>query len=127
MEPAPIHFWSPLPGVTSGLDPLSAAVALVSHHDAVTGTARQHVTNDYAKYLSLGRQRANAVLDLALKALFGLKGEDVSSSFVRCNLLNESLCEPTQGLVEKTGKEVLMVAYNPLGYTRTERVRLPIT
>lgn len=40
----------------SGLntDSLADALAIAQHHDAVTGTEKQHVANDYAKRLSIG-------------------------------------------------------------------------
>ena len=53
-----------------------------------------------------------------------------------CRLLNESLCEPTQlpfsapnNLQHSTeaGAVIYMAAYNPLSYTKTHRVRLPVT
>lgn len=50
---------SPLPeysvgvqGLHRALDSLDAAVSLTQHHDAVTGTAKQAVTNDYARRLA---------------------------------------------------------------------------
>lgn len=33
---------------------LGDALAIAQHHDAVTGTAKQHVTNDYMKRLAVG-------------------------------------------------------------------------
>ncbi|KAG8128824.1 hypothetical protein E2320_015703, partial [Naja naja] len=39
---------------TCGLFLIGQAVAVAQHHDAVSGTAKQHVTNDYAKQLSIG-------------------------------------------------------------------------
>ena len=33
---------------------LGDALAIAQHHDGVTGTAKQHVTNDYAKRLAHG-------------------------------------------------------------------------
>lgn len=33
---------------------LKEALGLVNHHDAITGTERQHVAFDYAKRLSMG-------------------------------------------------------------------------
>lgn len=35
-------------------DYLADALALVQHHDAVSGTEKQHVAYDYAKRLSIG-------------------------------------------------------------------------
>lgn len=35
-------------------DALADALAIAQHHDAVTGTEKQHVANDYAKRLSIG-------------------------------------------------------------------------
>lgn len=42
------------------LDDLEAAVALAQHHDAVTGTAKQHVANDYSMRLAAGMPRIHA-------------------------------------------------------------------
>ena len=64
----------------------------------MTGTARQHVTNDYARRLSIGTANGEVVVDNALKKLLGvakIAGKS-TPSFVMCRLLNESLCEPTQ-------------------------------
>jgi alpha-mannosidase len=33
---------------------LADSLAIAQHHDAVTGTEKQHVANDYAKRLSIG-------------------------------------------------------------------------
>lgn len=37
-------------------DGLRRAMAVNQHHDAVTGTEKQHVAYDYAKRLSMGRE-----------------------------------------------------------------------
>jgi alpha-mannosidase len=35
-------------------DSLADALAIAQHHDAVSGTEKQHVANDYAKRLYIG-------------------------------------------------------------------------
>ena len=38
---------------------LRKAMAVNQHHDAVTGTEKQHVTFDYAKRLSIGEEECH--------------------------------------------------------------------
>lgn len=38
---------------------LGDALAVAQHHDAVSGTSRQHTTNDYAKRLSIGASKVS--------------------------------------------------------------------
>ncbi|KAF6264318.1 hypothetical protein COO60DRAFT_1634484 [Scenedesmus sp. NREL 46B-D3] len=52
-----------------GLDALEFAVSISQHHDAVTGTEKQAVANDYARYLYLGMEQAAEVVNAALQQL----------------------------------------------------------
>lgn len=36
---------------------LGDALGIAQHHDAVTGTAKQHTTNDYEKRLAIGARK----------------------------------------------------------------------
>lgn len=36
---------------------LGDALGIAQHHDAVTGTAKQHTTNDYVKRLAIGASK----------------------------------------------------------------------
>lgn len=36
----------------SALDPLREAMGVMQHHDAITGTEKQHVADDYARIMS---------------------------------------------------------------------------
>lgn len=43
-------------------DALADALAIVQHHDAVSGTQRQHVAADYAMRLSIGYLEVQFIL-----------------------------------------------------------------
>lgn len=40
------------------LDPLKEAIGIMQHHDAITGTEKQHVADDYARIVSEALQEA---------------------------------------------------------------------
>ncbi|GAB2278383.1 hypothetical protein Dimus_013067 [Dionaea muscipula] len=50
-------------------DLLGDALAIVQHHDAVTGTEKQHVADDYARRLSIGYVQAEALVASSLASL----------------------------------------------------------
>lgn len=39
---------------SANTDSLGDALGIAQHHDAATGTAKQHTTNDYEKRLAIG-------------------------------------------------------------------------
>jgi alpha-mannosidase len=39
---------------------LGDELAVAQHHDAISGTARQHTTDDYAKRLSIGASKVSS-------------------------------------------------------------------
>ncbi|KAM1810189.1 hypothetical protein ACFX12_026980 [Malus domestica] len=113
----------------SNTDGLADALGIAQHHDAVTGTAKQHTTNDYAKRLFIGASEAEAVVNSDLLCLTTNKtGDQCTNStptFSQCQLLNISYCPPTEEDIPQ-GKSLVVVAYNPLGWNRTETVRIPV-
>lgn len=64
-------------------DTLADALAIAQHHDAVSGTQRQHVASDYAKRLSMGYFEAEKVVASSLALLVGSNSslEDSSTTF----------------------------------------------
>ena len=93
---------------------LTAAVGLVNHHDAITGTSKQHVADDYTKILSKALTNAEAVL-----------AEQVvpaSGGFSTCRYSNESTCAVTQSLNDGSFVDVLV--YNSLPRAESQLVRL---
>eukprot|EP00928_Gymnodinium_smaydae_P071618 TRINITY_DN55154_c0_g1_i1.p1 TRINITY_DN55154_c0_g1~~TRINITY_DN55154_c0_g1_i1.p1 ORF type:complete len:1000 (-),score=187.82 TRINITY_DN55154_c0_g1_i1:255-3206(-) len=103
---------------------LAEAMGLAQHHDGVSGTAKQHVTFDYAQRIAKGRAKALPAAAAALAQLTGLHVPE-GQPFLFCDLRNVSVCSPTQtGLQD--GQEVLFVLWNGLAQSRSELVELPI-
>ncbi|GJN04751.1 hypothetical protein PR202_ga22323 [Eleusine coracana subsp. coracana] len=93
----------------SGLttDYLGDALALAQHHDAVTGTEKQHVANDYAKRLSIGYTQAQDLVSTSLGCLTESGSKSCCSS-------------PT------TKFSQVVLVYNTLGWKREDVLRVPI-
>ncbi|KAE9467642.1 hypothetical protein C3L33_00450, partial [Rhododendron williamsianum] len=108
---------------------LGDALGIAQHHDAVTGTARQHTTNDYEKRLAIGASEAEAFVNSALTCLANskMKGPCATplSTLSQCQLLNISFCPPTEKEIPE-GKSLVVVAYNSLGWNRTDIIRIPL-
>ncbi|KAF9622793.1 hypothetical protein IFM89_034028 [Coptis chinensis] len=108
---------------------LGDALGIAQHHDAVTGTAKQHTTNDYAKRLARGASEAETIVDLALSCLINSSSSKPCAApavkFRQCQLLNISYCPPTEEEI-LDGKSLVVVAYNSLGWTRTDIIRIPV-
>ncbi|KAL5581468.1 hypothetical protein UlMin_013910 [Ulmus minor] len=110
-------------------DLLADALAIAQHHDAVSGTERQHVAADYALRISIGYKEAEKLVASSLSYLTQSDsnagwGKKVSS-FQQCPLLNISYCPPSEAALPD-GKSLVVVIYNPLGWKREEVVRIPV-
>ncbi|XP_031470049.1 lysosomal alpha-mannosidase [Phasianus colchicus] len=101
---------------TGGSAALRAAVAVMQHHDAVSGTERQHVANDYARQLAGGWAACQVLVANALSVLGGSK-----ESFVFCEALNVSVCPITEA-----AESFSVILYNPLPRRILWPIRLPV-
>ena len=52
---------------TSPLDGLREAMGIMQHHDAITGTEKQHVADDYARTLAKTLEDARGAVGTAMK------------------------------------------------------------
>uniref|UniRef100_A0ACD5UGW4 Uncharacterized protein n=1 Tax=Avena sativa TaxID=4498 RepID=A0ACD5UGW4_AVESA len=114
-------------GVTT--DSLADALALAQHHDAVTGTEKQHVANDYAKRLSIGYKKAEELVSASLSCLSESGSKKICSSvatnFVQCPLLNITYCPPSE-MNFSQGRSLVVLVYNSLGWKREDVLRIPV-
>ncbi|KAL1347182.1 hypothetical protein AAHE18_08G240200 [Arachis hypogaea] len=110
-------------------DSLADALAIAQHHDAVSGTEKQHVANDYAKRLSIGYTEAEKVVAASLSYLTDAPkaGHQIPQvKFQQCPLLNISYC-PASETDFSNGKDLVVVVYNPLGWkSREDVIRIPV-
>ncbi|XP_074275155.1 putative alpha-mannosidase At5g13980 [Silene latifolia] len=111
-------------------DALADALAIAQHHDAVTGTEKQHVANDYAKRLSIGYKEAEALVASSIGCLTQSSPAtgcpNLTSKFQQCPLMNISYC-PASEIGLSRGKNLVVVVYNPLAWQREDIIRLPVT
>ncbi|KYB25899.1 lysosomal alpha-mannosidase [Tribolium castaneum] len=101
---------------------LRMAMGVMQHHDAITGTEKQAVTDDYSLQLDGAIKEAQKPLSNIIRDLLKKK-EDVSVDLklTTCLLSNISICDTTQN------KDRFLVAVqNPLAKTVSHYVRLPV-
>lgn len=109
-------------GVTeTSLDVLREALAIGQHHDAITGTAKQVVTNDYVKRITRGLITSDNYTNDAFTKLLSKKLKPGKSRLVRCHTLNISACEITE-----TSGEVSIILYNPQARPYGTHFRIPV-
>ncbi|KAJ7971780.1 Alpha-mannosidase [Quillaja saponaria] len=110
-------------------DSLADALAIAQHHDAVSGTEKQHVANDYAKRLSIGYVEAEALVASSLACLVESTPhagcQNPISKFQQCPLVNISYCPVSESDLGQ-GKSLVIVVYNSLGWKRNDVVRIPV-
>ncbi|CAB9508715.1 Lysosomal alpha-mannosidase [Seminavis robusta] len=105
---------------------LEDALGVAQHHDAVSGTAKQHVSNDYSRRLQSGINRAAIFVENKLKQVLA-NGSSVLNNLTYCQLINETICEVSQEATKETGNDMYVVVYNPLGSNKSRIIRLPVS
>ncbi|CAH8599081.1 unnamed protein product [Schistosoma turkestanicum] len=113
------------------IDNLRKILGILQHHDAVTGTAKQHVTNDYTLRLYTGSNSCqNLIGNSYIKLLPNLKFKS-HSGLTFCDLLNISLCNATENYqpvyTNDVDDGVFILLYNSLGWEQSSTwIRFPI-
>ncbi|XP_052262943.1 lysosomal alpha-mannosidase-like [Dreissena polymorpha] len=106
------------------IDYLKEAMAVVQHHDGVSGTEKQYVSDDYTKLLQNGISYCKNITARSLARLMTVnKSTELTSvDLVFCPQLDLARCD----LTEKEEKFTVAV-YNPLARSRLTYVRIPVS
>ena len=105
------------PGGTETSDKLAQAMGVAQHHDAVSGTEKQHVANDYAMRLHIGQVECQSVISSSLNKL---SFQSKPQNWEFCEYLNISVCPPSV-----TNSFDVMV-YNPLARRTNDYITIPV-
>ncbi|XP_043950399.2 lysosomal alpha-mannosidase isoform X1 [Drosophila biarmipes] len=100
------------------LEYLRHIMGVMQHHDAITGTEKQHVSDDYDRLLYDAIVGGVNTARDALRKLTKLP----NGEFESCLQLNISTCAFTKDSADN----VVVTVYNPLAHTTNQYVRIPV-
>lgn len=118
------------------LNMLRRAMGVMQHHDAVTGTEKQHVANDYSRLLTSAITACGVNTNSALNQFVTGKQppppQDSQSrklsndshwdfNFQSCLNLNISMCD-----ISENANQFVVTVYNPLAHATYQYVRFPV-
>lgn len=98
-------------------------MGVMQHHDAVTGTEKQHVTDDYSRELHTSIVNCGMNVKSSLNQF--MTGPDSSGwklNFNSCLQLNISTCDVTE-----LSERFLVTVYNPLSHSTSQYLRFPVS
>ncbi|KAJ8872261.1 hypothetical protein PR048_025863 [Dryococelus australis] len=111
-----------LSGLRSGsLDILRETLGVFQHHDAITGTERRRVADDYVRQLLSAVNTSSTLAQTNINRLLGGRGSSGEVTMTSCLLLNISQCE-----MSERSQDLVVTVYNPLSRPVSHYVRLPV-
>ncbi|XP_044592334.1 lysosomal alpha-mannosidase isoform X2 [Cotesia glomerata] len=106
---------------SSGLIHFKEAMGVMQHHDAITGTEKQHVAEDYARILYSSFNYGTEIVSKAVSKMLKINPQAPDAEFHSCLLLNISSCVFT----ESSGNFVVTL-YNPASQPMSNYIRVPV-
>ncbi|XP_018049509.1 PREDICTED: lysosomal alpha-mannosidase-like [Atta colombica] len=104
------------------LEHFREAMGVMQHHDAVSGTEKQFVANDYSRILYESMDHAGEIISKAIGKWSGMENSTAASfKIFTCLQLNISSC----AFSEKSDT-FMAVVYNPLSRPVSTYVRVPV-
>ncbi|XP_072140452.1 lysosomal alpha-mannosidase-like [Dermacentor andersoni] len=106
---------------------LKDAVAILQHHDAITGTSKAAVASDYSRLLSAGIAKCETAMSRAMNQLMDPSGAAGDLPWRFCHALNVSECGHSEKLdLAETDGEFTLLLYNPSSTALSTYARLPV-
>jgi len=98
-------------------------LAILQHHDAITGTSPQYTADDYSQRLYSASKASEEVVDRAYKKLLPKQPsiKTVHRQIV-CDGLNITECN-----VSENNQNFTLTIYNPIGRAISQWIRIPVS
>jgi len=119
----PLEKHSPPVG-RSWTDSFEGTVGVATHHDGMSGTERQDVTDDYEMRISTAQKEVEAGVALSLAKLLG----DPTTPLSHCHCHAQNDCLNISVCAATTEKDAFTIAaWNPRAHAATDVIRLPVS
>eukprot|EP00521_Asterionellopsis_glacialis_P017327 CAMPEP_0195302294 /NCGR_PEP_ID=MMETSP0707-20130614/30840_1 /TAXON_ID=33640 /ORGANISM="Asterionellopsis glacialis, Strain CCMP134" /LENGTH=1068 /DNA_ID=CAMNT_0040365501 /DNA_START=82 /DNA_END=3288 /DNA_ORIENTATION=- len=107
---------------------LDDAMGVLQHHDGVSGTAKQHVSDDYSKRVHIGFGKALTYVETKLKHML-LKNYSGQTNvdFRSCHMQNHPSCDDFEISAKDIGNDIFIIVYNGLAARRSTVVGVPVS
>ncbi|XP_015440324.1 PREDICTED: lysosomal alpha-mannosidase [Dufourea novaeangliae] len=110
-----------LKGYDEQLQHFREAMGVMQHHDAITGTEKQLVANDYARLLYKSMEQGADIVSTAIRYWKISNSSDFrKTKMYSCMQLNISSCAYTEN------QDSMLTIYNPLSYKINVPIRVPV-
>ena len=103
------------------MDEASNEVAVMTHHDAITGTSPQATADDYTSRLQSGYAASKRVIQKAFEYLKSKDEKKAVLSEVFCDSLNITDCSLTE-----TNDRIAVTVYNLIARPVSQYIRVPV-